>query len=85
MSVMGIVAVDNPALRAALETPARATAIRDVAERLVRECGGDREAALAALEDARGHFRRIGRENVEDTVLDVMDVVAGWSGPQMRV
>jgi hypothetical protein len=82
---MGFAIVDDPAFRAALETPSRASAIRDVAEKLIRDCGGDRDAALEALEDARAHFRHIGRENVEDNVLDVMDVVSGWCGPQMRV
>jgi hypothetical protein len=40
---------------------------------------------LEGLEELRFELREEGREDAEDTVLDVMDFITGWSSPHMRI
>ena len=47
--------------------------------------GHDREAILADFEQFRLVLQAAGRESDDDTVLEVMDFVAGWCSPAMRL
>jgi hypothetical protein len=37
------------------------------------------------LRALRGHLRDAGRDADEDMVLEVMDFLAGWSSPHMKI
>jgi hypothetical protein len=45
----------------------------------------DRDVVLGELEALRGELRQAGREDAEDVVLEVMDFVAGWCSPHVRL
>ncbi len=47
--------------------------------------GQPREELLHDLEVFRGLLRDMGREDLEDDVLDVMDFVTGWCAPSARL
>lgn len=47
--------------------------------------GHDRELILGDLERFRSVLQNAGREQDEDTVLEVMDFLVGWSSPHMRL
>ena len=47
--------------------------------------GMGRQELLDALEGVRAELRSQGREADEDTVLELMDVVADYCGPHMRI
>jgi hypothetical protein len=58
--------------------------VHDVAEQ--RLVGGEsREELLHELEVYRGLLRDMGREDLEDDVLDVMDFITGWCAPSARL
>jgi len=44
-----------------------------------------REELLADLEQFRDVLREAGRDEDEDIVLEVMDFLAGWCSPHMKV
>jgi hypothetical protein len=76
--------IDRPQFRRALDAPVPALALRDaISEALVED--NDRAALLAALEELRAHFRRIGRPEVEDVLLEAMDFASGWCNPRFAV
>lgn len=50
-----------------------------------RSSGGDKDALLRQLGALRAHLAGSAREDDEDVVLEVMDFLAGWSGPHMRI
>jgi hypothetical protein len=47
--------------------------------------GQPREGLLHDLKVLRGLLRDMGREDLEDDVLDVMDFVTGWCAPSARL
>ena len=47
--------------------------------------GQPREELLSELETLRGVLRDMGREDLEDDVLDVMDFITGWCAPSSRL
>jgi flagellar motor component MotA len=51
----------------------------------VLETDEDRERLLAQLEELRVQLREQGREEAEETILELMDFVVGWCSPQMRI
>lgn len=44
-----------------------------------------RAEVLADLESLRARARLSGRADIEDSILDVMDMVSGWTGPQGKL
>lgn len=59
-------------------------ALREVAERLLRT-GISRGDLTRRLEQLRVELRDTDRSDDEDVVLDVLDFVAGWSSPHMKI
>jgi hypothetical protein len=58
--------------------------VHDVAEQ--RLVGGEsREELLHEFEILRGLLRDMGREDLEDDVLEVMDFITGWCAPSARL
>ena len=47
--------------------------------------GADREQLLSDLERIRAEFRSVGRDVIEDRVMEIMDFVVGWCGPHMKI
>jgi hypothetical protein len=47
--------------------------------------GATREQLISTLEDVRAELRESGRDADEDKVLEVMDMLAGWSAPHMKL
>jgi hypothetical protein len=72
------------AFHEALDSSEPVLKIRDLA-RSELEHGVSRSEVLGQLESLRIELRGSERKAAEDTVLDVMDFVAGWSSPHMRV
>lgn len=58
--------------------------LREAVQTLIDE-GHQPEALYAQLEGIVLDLRASGRETEEDLVLDVMDYLAGWCSPQMRI
>lgn len=58
--------------------------LRQVVASAVR-AGADRNTTQAQLDSLRAHLRQAGREDDEDTVLDVLDFLTGWSSPHKRI
>lgn len=56
-----------------------------VVRRLLRNSGTGREALLGELESLRAVLRAEGRDADEDLVLEVMDFLAGWASPHMKI
>jgi hypothetical protein len=59
-------------------------ALRDVVKNLL-ESGIDRDVVIERMEGWRRRLRSEGRDAEEDTVLEVMDLVVGFSGPDSRL
>lgn len=80
-------AFDTPELRAALDGGHQhpALVLRETVAQVLTDMDGDRDAVLDVMEELRTHFRRIGREDIEDTILEVMDFVAGWCSPHVAL
>ena len=51
----------------------------------VLEAGVTRERVVAQLEELRVDLRRVGRDDDEGVVLEVMDFASGWCSPHMRL
>jgi hypothetical protein len=84
---MAVAVVDRPQFRRALDAPVPALAVRDaIAEALAEDpSSANRAALIVALEELREHFRRIGRPEVEDVLLEAMDFASGWCNPRFAV
>ena len=63
-----------------LSAPADWVTLRALALRLL-EAGEDQVAVLKIFENARNQLRLAGREADEEVVMDVMDCMVGWCGP----
>jgi hypothetical protein len=50
-----------------------------------RTAGVERNAVERQLRALREHLQRPGRDADEDVVLEVMDFLAGWSSPHMKI
>lgn len=50
-----------------------------------REAGTDRDTIQRQLTALRVHLQHADRDADEDVVLEVMDFLAGWSSPHMRI
>jgi hypothetical protein len=61
-----------------------ADALQDEVEKLVRE-GYPRDALYEDLKHLILELRREGRDDLEDAVMDVMDVLVGWCSPSARI
>jgi hypothetical protein len=68
----------------ALAAPEPTQALREAVVQ-ARTAGVERAAVEQQLRALREHLRRAGREADEDVVLEVMDFLAGWSSPHMRI
>ena len=60
-----------------------ADALQDQVEQMAR-AGHTREALYEDLKHLALELRRDGRDDLEDNVLDVMDVLVGWCAPSAR-
>jgi len=60
-----------------------ADALQDQVERMVR-AGRSRDALYEDLKRLALELRRVGRDDLEDAVMDVMDVLVGWCSPSAR-
>ena len=47
--------------------------------------GIDRDAIFAEMEELRSELRVRGREDEEDTVMEVMDYLVGWCSPHNQL
>ena len=68
----------------ALAAPEPTLALRDAVVR-AREAGVERDVVEGQLRALREHLQRAGRDADEDVVLEVMDFLAGWSSPHMKI
>ena len=76
--------IDRPQFRRALDAPVPALALREAISEALAE-NDDRRAMILALEELRAYFRRIGRPEVEDVLLEARDFVSGWCDPRFAV
>ncbi len=67
----------------ALRSDDRVITLRQLAQNLLDE-GRSREAVQTEFEQVRQQLRDAGREDEEDAVMDVMDLLSGWCNPHMR-
>lgn len=58
--------------------------LRETAKELLAH-GIARESLLTELELLRGTMQSEGREEEEDTILEVMDFLTGWASPHMVI
>jgi hypothetical protein len=61
-----------------------ADALQDLVEELITE-GYPRDDLYEKLKHVALVLRQDGREDLEDEVLEVMDVLSGWSPPSARI
>ncbi len=61
-----------------------ADTLRDRVETMVR-AGRSRDAVYEDLKRLVLDLRRDGRDELEDAVMDVMDVIVGWCSPSARI
>lgn len=73
------------AYRGALDSKTPLATLRGVVQSELHDRHADREVILGELEALRGELRRAGRDSAEDVVLEVMDFVAGWCSPHVRL
>jgi hypothetical protein len=74
----------DESLEQALRSSEPVSALRALALQLLS--GGQRkEAVLALFESARQQLREANRAADEDAVMDVMDCLAGWCSPHMKL
>lgn len=66
--------------RQALASPEPTRALRAAVKDVLGEYHGDRERVLRDLEELRLVLREHGQD--ETPVMDVMDFLTGWCGPQ---
>jgi hypothetical protein len=82
---MAVVTYMADAYLGALGSPRPLAALRDVVQHELHDRHADRDVVLGELEALRGELRRAGRADAEDVVLEVMDFVAGWCSPHVRL
>ena len=68
----------------AFSAPDPLVALRRVANANL-ERGLTRDELIAALEDLRRQLQAAGRDADEDVVLELMDMLAGWTAPHMKL
>jgi hypothetical protein len=68
----------------ALATPEPTPALREAVVQ-ARSAGVGRDTVEQQLRALREHLQRAGRDADEDVVLEVMDFLAGWSSPHMKI
>lgn len=70
----------------AYSTPAGelANTLQDEVTRIVRS-GASRDELYEDLKRLALELRRDGREDLEDEVMEVMDVLSGWCAPSARL
>jgi hypothetical protein len=73
------------AYRTALSANAPLSALRSVVADALRENGGNYARVTRDLEQLRLVLRDEGRDDDEDTVLEVLSYLVGWSGPKLRL
>jgi hypothetical protein len=64
--------------------PELADVLQDWVERMI-DGGAYRETLYESLKILALDLRREGREDLEDEVLEVMDVISGWCAPSTRL
>jgi hypothetical protein len=85
------VAVDVQALTSSYEQEVRRLRtetlqqIHDVVATALEAHPDQREDVLNELREQRARFRDAGRTDMEDILLDVMDMMAGWSARAVRL
>jgi hypothetical protein len=73
-----------PAYEEALAAAEPTVALREAVVR-AREAGLERDVVEGQLRALREHLQRAGRDRDEDVVLEIMDFLAGWSSPHMKI
>jgi hypothetical protein len=68
----------------ALRSPEPTMQLRSVTQTLLQG-GWEHDRLLKLLEGYRDEMRVLGRDDDEDVVLEVMDFVAGWASPHMKL
>ncbi len=58
--------------------------LREIVKQLIAQ-GNERDAILKNLEQFRDLLHRQQRDQEDDVVLEVMDFVAGWCSPHMKL
>ena len=58
--------------------------LRDIVQQLLAQ-GKDGQVITEELEQFRTVLRAVGRDTDEDIVLEVMDFLAGWCSPHMKL
>ncbi len=59
--------------------------LRDVLADELRVRPEARDALLTELQEYRTRFKKEGRKDMEDLVLNAMDMLAGWSARAVRI
>jgi hypothetical protein len=67
-------------LTTAMQSPSPAVRLRDSIKSLV-DAGTDRDALCTELQ----HLRKSASEAEEDVILEVLDFLAGWCHPDMKI
>ena len=75
---------DRDSFLQALDHPDALDALRAVARTSLR-AGATRDEVLTTLEGVRADLRAAGRDADEDKLLELMDMLAGWSAPHMKL
>lgn len=68
----------------ALRSPNPVDELRAVAVHLAAQ-GEDRVAIIERFEEVRRQLRECDRETDEDALMDALDCLVGWCGPEMRL
>ncbi len=71
-------------IEAALRSARPVEQLREFAFGKLRQ-GHEQQDVLAEFEQARQHLREAGREQDEDAVMDVMDMLVGWCSPHVKL
>jgi hypothetical protein len=73
-----------PRFEDALRSESPTRGLRSTVKTLLHE-GWDRDQVQEALEAYRARIRQEGRSSDEDVVLEVMDFLAGWASPHVKL
>ena len=76
--------MDRNLLEEALREGNPLDALRNLVQAKVSQ-GYDRETLNQALTDFALDLRAVNRESDEDLILEVMDFLAGWCSPHMKM
>jgi hypothetical protein len=76
---------DTRQYRAALASADPLMELREIIRHELQRDPRARPYILDGLEDLRAELRAEGLTDAEDTVLEVMDFMTGWSSPHMRI